>query len=1030
MSELHGWFSSGGLEVNTEKTKIIQFNYAKEVETPKEIIGANIGDLHAGIDTNLFSKLKEGADALMGVKTNGTTKNGSGESTDGNLVGVNVLGLKAGLNTNLFDKDGPLAKISGDLKNLGEKSNDFLQKLGESNVDLLNKIKAGMKEGTTGSISLPQVSVSGNGGSSGSLSFKLPSISISGKGELELPTLNLSSLVNPLKESSKLSLNGGSSGSLDIKGGITLPPLNIPTIKNPFQNMLDSLNAKISSNGGSSGLFSLKLPEISTSGTGELKLPTLNLASLTNKILKESPNAKLSLNGGSSGSLDIKGGITLPPLNIPTIKNPFQNMLDSLNAKISSNGGSSGSFSLKLPDISTSGTGELKLPTLNLASLTNDILKESPNAKLSLNGGSSGSLNLNGGFTFPPLNIPTIKNPFQNIQDSLNAKISSNGGSSGSFSLKLPEISTSGTGELKLPTLNLASLTNDILKESPNAKLSLNGGSSGSLNLNGGFTFPPLNIPTFKNPFQNIQDSLNAKISSDGGSSGSFSLQLPEISGTGELKLPTLKLPTLILPSVTNTILKELPNAKLSLDGGSSGSLNLNGGITFPPLNIPTIKNPFQNIQDSLNTKLSLDGGSSGSFNLNRGFTFPPLNIPTMKNPFQNIQDSLNSKISTGGGSSGSFSLKLPEISTSVAGESKLPALDLSSLTSSNGKTSFNAGSSLSLNGGITFPPLKLPTIKNPFQNLLDKLKGNISSNGASSGSFSVKLPEVSTSGMGKLELSTLKLPTLNLSSLTNPLSKESLNARLSMNGGSSGSLSLKGGITLPPLKLPTIKNPFQNLLDQMKAKISSNGASSSSFSLKLPEVSTSGIGALKLPALKLPSIINPPLKESSLSLNGGITFPPLNLPTIKNPFQKETDADILSNGQSSGSLFLKLPEEGLKLPLSLKGGITLPPFKNPFQKETDAKITLNGESSGSFGLKLPEISTSGTNGLKIPSLNLSSDGGLSSSFKGGFTIVPLNFPTINNPFLKKPLDAEISMNGRSLLPKDLTQSSVKCTCQ
>ncbi|KAL3271657.1 hypothetical protein HHI36_022131 [Cryptolaemus montrouzieri] len=81
---------------------------------PNDILGINIGDLHAGIDTNIFSKLKndleQGTKALMGSNTDTTTKVNINNLK--NILGVNIGDLHAGINTNI------LSKLQNDLQAL------------------------------------------------------------------------------------------------------------------------------------------------------------------------------------------------------------------------------------------------------------------------------------------------------------------------------------------------------------------------------------------------------------------------------------------------------------------------------------------------------------------------------------------------------------------------------------------------------------------------------------------------------------------------------------------------------------------------------------------------------------------------------------------------------------------------------------------------------------------------------------------------------------------------------------------------
>ncbi|KAL3271659.1 hypothetical protein HHI36_022133 [Cryptolaemus montrouzieri] len=142
---------------------------------PAQILGANVGDLKAGLNTNIFSKLKEGANALMGITeapqdSNKDTK----DSSNHKLIGVNVLGLKAGIDTNLFDKDGPLAKMGEGFKELNEKSKNFFEKVGQDNAAFWNKVKTNLKNPADDSGSSLQVSFNTQGKSGGSLPMTIP----------------------------------------------------------------------------------------------------------------------------------------------------------------------------------------------------------------------------------------------------------------------------------------------------------------------------------------------------------------------------------------------------------------------------------------------------------------------------------------------------------------------------------------------------------------------------------------------------------------------------------------------------------------------------------------------------------------------------------------------------------------------------------------------------------------------------------------------------------------------------------------
>ncbi|KAL3271651.1 hypothetical protein HHI36_022125 [Cryptolaemus montrouzieri] len=68
---------------------------------PAEILGANVGGLHAGLNTNIFSKLTNalGGNAKLDDKT---TANGPNESKE--ILGANIGDLHAGIDTNIMSK--------------------------------------------------------------------------------------------------------------------------------------------------------------------------------------------------------------------------------------------------------------------------------------------------------------------------------------------------------------------------------------------------------------------------------------------------------------------------------------------------------------------------------------------------------------------------------------------------------------------------------------------------------------------------------------------------------------------------------------------------------------------------------------------------------------------------------------------------------------------------------------------------------------------------------------------------------------
>ncbi|XP_044762945.1 uncharacterized protein LOC123319923 [Coccinella septempunctata] len=101
----------------------------------QEIVGVNVGGLHADFKTNLFSpdgplaqlgnEITSGAAQLQNELTSGAqalqadfnnAANFLSQGSQEELAGINLGGLHADLSTNIFSKTGPLAQIGGELE--------------------------------------------------------------------------------------------------------------------------------------------------------------------------------------------------------------------------------------------------------------------------------------------------------------------------------------------------------------------------------------------------------------------------------------------------------------------------------------------------------------------------------------------------------------------------------------------------------------------------------------------------------------------------------------------------------------------------------------------------------------------------------------------------------------------------------------------------------------------------------------------------------------------------------------------------